>query len=489
MTPDPKSESSPRLGSLGRERGSSAPMSIDEPPQASWRGGWRYLSMVTVEPALFLIVIGYGIEMVFKTNMLVDKICSVQLNYSSEVCRDLDSGNYKAQQDAVQRLTTNYNLYCQLIELLPGAVVMILLGTWSDTRGRRLPLLLPLAGSTLKSLGLCCCVYWWSSPTLYVALSYIPLGLSGGIMAIFMAAYAYVSDDSGLRGRTTRLSLVGMSMLVALPLGNALGTVVFPSGGYTAVFALDFITSLLGIVYGVIRLTNKGPKSAPGSTQVGKVTPLSKLRRSLGVVFRRRAGGGRASILGHGSGIVLYMVTVGVNNFMFLFTRYKFQWNYKQFSAWNICNCVVSVIATCVLVPLLSYRWHIDDTILAFSGAAFHVFFGVLIGTATDPWILYLGVALSAGGGITIIGSRGAISKLVTHDELGAVFSVVGVFESLAPVITSPIYTLVYNNTLDVFPGTVFLISAAVTVVICCIYTWLATAHPAPPEAGSKERT
>ena len=80
-------------------------------------------------------------------------------------------------------------------------------------------------------------------------------------------------------------------------------------------------------------------------------------------------------------------------------------------------------------------------------------------------------VVLSAGGGITISCSRGALSKLVAQDELGAVFSVVGILESLAPIISSLVYTPIYNMTLDVFPGTVFLINAAITLVICCIYT------------------
>ena len=80
-------------------------------------------------------------------------------------------------------------------------------------------------------------------------------------------------------------------------------------------------------------------------------------------------------------------------------------------------------------------------------------------------------VLLSAGGGITISCSRGAISKLVASDELGAVFSMVGLLESLAPVLSSSIYTLIYNSTLDSFSGTVFLISAGISLIICCIYT------------------
>ncbi|XP_063874795.1 proton-coupled folate transporter-like [Scylla paramamosain] len=489
---DPTNEASPLLGPSGAKRSSSAltkvlPQRPPQPPPPR-TGLCRCLSFVTVEPALFLLAMSYSIELIFKTNMLVDKTCSIQLQYSLDVCRNLDTGNYKAQQASVQRLTANYNMYCQILELLPGALVMLLLGTWSDTRSRRLPLLLPIVGSTLKSLGLCCNAYWWSLQPFYVTLAYIPFGLSGGMMATFMASYAYVSEDSGDWGRTTRLSLAGMALFAALPFGNVLGAALFSHGGYVAVFGMEFITNLLAFIYIVIRLREERPKQVSRITQEGKsTTPLNHLRQSLAAVGRQRPAGGRALILGHICCIFLYMITFGTINFMVLYTRAKFKWDYNQFTPWMICNSCASILAACLLVPLLSLRWHIDDTILAFSGAASHVFSGLLIGTANQQWILYLAVALSAGGGITISCSRGALSKLVAPDELGAVFSVVGILESLAPIISSLVYTPIYNMTLNVFSGTVFLISAALTLVICCIYTWLATAFPFPPSTGSKE--
>ena len=309
---DPTNEASPLLGPSGSKRSISAPMKAPLQPPPPRTGLCRYLSLVTVEPALFLLAMGYSIELIFKTNMLVDKSCSVLLHYSPDVCHDLDSGNYKAQQNSVQKLTANYNMYCQLLELLPGALLMLLLGTWSDTRGRRLPLLLPLAGSTLKSFGLCCNAYWWFLHPIYVTLSYIPFGLSGGMMATFMASYAYVSEDSSEKGRTTRLSIASMSLFVALPFGNSIGAALFSSGGYVAVFGLQFIANLLGFIYIVIRLREEKPKQVSRTTLEGKsTTTLNRLRQSLTTVLWQRPAGGKARILGHICCIFLYMITFG----------------------------------------------------------------------------------------------------------------------------------------------------------------------------------
>lgn len=81
------------------------------------------------------------------------------------------------------------------------------------------------------------------------------------------------------------------------------------------------------------------------------------------------------------------------------------------------------------------------------------------------------GIAVSSGGGMIITSSRGALSKLVATDELGAVFAVVGQFESLMPLLSITIFTAIYNNTLDFFPGTAFLLAALICLFLCFMYT------------------
>lgn len=65
--------------------------------------------------------------------------------------------------------------------------------------------------------------------------------------------------------------------------------------------------------------------------------------------------------------------------------------------------------------------------------------------------------------------ARGKISKLVNDDELGIVFGMVCVVNALMPVLATPVYSLVYNATVGVFPGTVFVLLAALCAVICCL--------------------
>lgn len=69
-----------------------------------------------------------------------------------------------------------------------------------------------------------------------------------------------------------------------------------------------------------------------------------------------------------------------------------------------------------------------------------------------------------------LVASRAAVSKLVEKTELGAVFAVLAAAETVTPVLSSFVYTYIYNATLDTFPGTIYVAAAVGSVIICCSY-------------------
>ena len=71
---------------------------------------------------------------------------------------------------------------------------------------------------------------------------------------------------------------------------------------------------------------------------------------------------------------------------------------------------------------------------------------------------------------------RSLLSKVVPATELGKVFTMLGCLEAAVPLIASPILTIVYNNTLNTFPGSVYLTQAAAMVVAVGLFStvsWL----------------
>lgn len=65
------------------------------------------------------------------------------------------------------------------------------------------------------------------------------------------------------------------------------------------------------------------------------------------------------------------------------------------------------------------------------------------------------------GGGVSPL-ARTLMSKIVDPDEIGKVFSFLMPVETLLGIVVYPIYTLVYNSTIDSAPSTYNFVTAGV---------------------------
>ena len=55
---------------------------------------------------------------------------------------------------------------------------------------------------------------------------------------------------------------------------------------------------------------------------------------------------------------------------------------------------------------------------------------------------------------------------MVVKSELGKIFSMVASLEAAVPLFAAPLFTFVYNHTLDSFPGAVFLVQVVLVLFI-----------------------
>lgn len=273
----------------------------------------QVLSNVTVEPALLLFSCGHVIDSIYIPQIQIDKICSLMLNFSTEICENLDSGSFDEEEDAVQKIASRFNVYQHWVEYLPALVSMLLLGAWGDTRDRKLPVIASFVGCLLSSLILLASVYWWFLPASLTYLAFIPLGVMGSNLGVYMSISAYLSGISGTRSRTLRLSVVETLKYGTYPLGIYTALAVFEHGGYVAVYAFQASLFAVAVVYLIVRLENQWPTAVqrdPSRPLSEDLSP-SKLKRSLALVWREREDSGRAQILGYTAIICIFTFDVG----------------------------------------------------------------------------------------------------------------------------------------------------------------------------------
>ncbi|XP_063603815.1 probable peptidoglycan muropeptide transporter SLC46 [Penaeus indicus] len=450
-------------------------------------GGWRsrfknFFSSITVEPALLLYMLAYGLCFVYTTQIWVEKVCYFHFHYDEEICKNLDTGKYPEEQSAVHRMTTRYNVYNHLIEYLPAALIVLVLGAWSDTRDRRLPIIIPMVGIAIMKLGLAANAYWWTLLPDYILLAYVPVGLTGAAMTIFMGGYAYVAVASGQRARTSRISMIGVVSVLGATVGQVLGLLVYASWGYVGVFLVGALLLGVAAVYGLARLEKKPGTSDEAELRqdrpIREILSLAQLKETLLTPFRRRRDQGRCHVIGHIVVILLFLSTYGSLNYNFLYTRIRFSWDYKNFTKWSITDTCLLSLGPLVIVPVMSYLWQVEDSLIGFLGGVSLLFCYVLRATAYVDWILYLASVIGLGQGLIVMASRGAISKTVTEEETAKIFAVLGAFEAGVPALSALVYTAIYNNFLETFPGAIYVFTAFIAVVICCLYVSMCGRQP-----------
>ena len=74
-------------------------------------------SLCRIELVAFLIELANGLHSVIRTNLLIEKVCRVDLNLGNQICDDI--GNHQSEQNSVQERVNDLNLYGIFLASVP----------------------------------------------------------------------------------------------------------------------------------------------------------------------------------------------------------------------------------------------------------------------------------------------------------------------------------------------------------------------------------
>ena len=170
------------------------------------------------------------------------------------------------------------------------------------------------------------------------------------------------------------------------------------------------------------------------------------------------------------------------SSLIYYLTRLKFGWDEQDFTVWVAISSMSSSFATLCVMPLLSYKLRLHDATIGIIGSVFGVASNLVRTFAQVSWLFYLSSAVGLIAQAPAIVIRSYISKVVPADELGSVFSMVASLEACVPLVTSPLFTYVYKQTIDTFPSAILFISAAlyllITINLSIVFTLVRLARP-----------
>jgi len=319
------------------------------------------------------------------------------------------------------------------------------LGSLSDTYGRRPIILLSLLGAGLDYLLMAL------APT----LSWLFLGrvISGITGASVTAANAYIADVSPPEQRGRNFGLVGACFGVGFVLGPALGGLL-ARYGLRAPFVAAAVLNLANALYGYFVLPESHLPARRRPFAWRRANPLA----ALAALRVHREVFGLAAVVA-----LERLAHDSLPSTWVLYTMYRFQWSELQIGLSLATVGVMSVIVSGGLTGVVIARWKERRALLV--GLLVSAVSFVAYGLATAGWMLYATIVAGSLGSVAGPAMQALITRRVAAGEQGAVqgalSSIRGVTGIVAPLLATGLFGFFTSPAAPVVvPGAAFLMSA-----------------------------
>ncbi|CAF4900915.1 unnamed protein product [Pieris macdunnoughi] len=450
----------------------------------------RLISLITVEPILAGYVMPSVLSALATQNLYLEKACRVNLAFDHHICDALtkrDTANYTFEEEAVQTLVASVAGWKTVLQSFLPCGILIFLGAYSDRVGqRKICMLLPIIGEFLTSIGLIVNTYFFYELPVEVAAvtEAIFPALTGGWFTMFMGVFSFIAEVTTEDQRTLRIGIVNLFYSLGVPVGAALSGILVRKIGLYGVFSLSASLYVLSFLYAFFRIKevkriNTSVKPTNNCCEwLRDFFDTRYVKDTIMVAFKNGPNRRRLRVI---MLVIVLCVVIGPiygeMSVMYLFTRYRFNWNEVDFSMFSTYAMCTSLVGTLFSVGVFSHVLKFDDAIIGVISCTSKILSGFMYAFATKSWHMYIAPLVEVFNGTSFIAMRSMVSKLVDKDELGKVNSFFGVAEAMMPLVYAPMYTTVYTATIKTFPGAFFLLGGGLTIPAVLIFLWLYLAN------------
>jgi MFS transporter, DHA1 family, tetracycline resistance protein len=342
-------------------------------------------------------------------------------------------------------------------------------GNLSDRFGRRPLLLLSLFAFGVDFLltGLATSMTWL----------FIGRAFAGVFGASYAAAGAYIGDISDDQNRAKNFGLIGAAWGSGFTLGPVIGGLIAEEIGPRAPFFFAAALALANVAFGFFALPESLPPERRRKFEWVRANPFGAFKSLAHLPM----------VAGLLVALFLYQVAHDSLPAVWMFyTQHKFGWGPAEtgmsLTFVGIMTVIVMGGLTGVVVPKLGERrsimWGFGLMTVGFFGYAF----------ATQPWMLYLAIAVGSLGGIANPAVQSVMSKQAgpsAQGELqGAIASIASVAAIISPVFMTQMFShFAAPNASIALPGAPYVISGV--LVFCCVLIGARAVQRSVPGGGS----
>jgi PCFT/HCP family folate transporter-like MFS transporter 1/3 len=190
---------------------------VHKRPETKGLMGWMRQKTIIVEPLLILYIAASKPMTSIRSQLMYQKVGESMgndvKNFTSEgsQCENNITSESFINQQKVQSTNASLELYISLATFLPSIIALCAYGILGDRIGRRLLLILPCLGAILKAL-LYISIIKFNLPVYFFFLEPLEY-FFGGIDALILGTYAYISDTVPSERRSLRMTILDVLSL------------------------------------------------------------------------------------------------------------------------------------------------------------------------------------------------------------------------------------------------------------------------------------
>ncbi|XP_045459996.1 proton-coupled folate transporter-like [Harmonia axyridis] len=443
------------------------------------------LANITLEPFMFTYALSSVLTQITNTNFNLEKACRVQLQYNSSICDAMryrnKSGYEDYQEIEVQSLASTMAAFKLICMGIFPSILMPFFGSWSDRHGRRKPLLvIPLIGECITCLCLYICAhFFYELPLIFNALSEtLPYTLSGAWFCTLIGVYSYVSGISSPENKTLRIGSLVMCLNVGITAGIFLSGCLINLIGFKAIYLSSFTLSLITLFYCLLIVKDNHIQNAEEKPR-GFLTDffhIEHVKSTFQMCFKTGPKNRKKKMI-----IIMILCMLIQGQFhgeyavLYLFTRIKFKWDEVDYSYYNGVHFCIQTLGTIFAMKYFIKYLKMDDALIGCIGVGGKLLACIIYILAPSAIYFYIGAFVDIFHGTVHVVLRALMSKIVSSEELGQSNSVFGICEAAMPLLSGPLYSTIYNYTINVFPSSFFMCSFVFLLFSLFLFGWFYT--------------
>ncbi|KAK6305805.1 hypothetical protein J4Q44_G00245850 [Coregonus suidteri] len=377
-----------------------------------------------------------------------------------------DPSNTSSHHEEVQKAASLFSLYTDLFSMIPSLAATLILVAYSDQRGRKITIILPLIGSLFYTLSFLSVSFFELDLYLLIVASFVS-ALFGGLGTFLGGCFSYIADlcEDG-QEKTLRMAVV--DMVIGLLSGVAsLSTGYFlRAAGFNWPFFTSALFQCVNLVYAVFVLeeTVQRPPDDPldGSPR------RTAMRQLAYGVYQLFAGASRRR------NVLLVLLLLLFSSFSFanmgglsLITLYEL----NQPLCWTeILIGYGSALSTTVFLTsfvgvTVFSRCGVPNLIIILIGILSVMAGMTLVAFAKTTLMMFLVRLPMLLAIMPFPVLRSMMSKIVSKTEQGALFACLACLDSVSNSVAVVLFSSLYAATVTWYPGFCFLLSAGLCVI------------------------